>query len=266
MSQVKYGFLLVFLAIFPLFAAANDYDDGLTALWHKDYVGARQYLLRAAEAGDAGAAYEMWRLYQYGQGGARDEKQALQWLLVAAYLKLPAAQMDLAELYSARDDIPHAAEHAVYWWKSVASAKQPVAYFRLGQAYEAGRGVKENYKQAQAYYRQALNYFEVHAEKGDPEAQFYLASCYERGRGVAQNWGQALAWYKRSGSGGYTPGLTHSGRLLLLQAKNQTERQQAAYWLNLAKDRGSELALTLLKDIDSANQHSAKAVVAGKKK
>lgn len=261
MLRAKYGYFFVFLVIFPLLALADNYDDGLTALWHKDYVAARQSFSQAAEAGDAGAAYELWHLYQYGQGGARDEKQALQWLLVAAYLKLPAAQMDLAELYSARKDIPHAAEHAVYWWKRVASSTQPLAYYRLGQAYESGQGVKQDFKQAQAYYSQAVNYIEVHAEKGDPEAQFYLASSYERGRGVGQDWNKALAWYKKSGRAGYTPGLTHSGRLLLLQASNETQRQQAAYWLNLAKNQGSELAATLLQGLNDENRQQSKAVV-----
>jgi len=257
MLPAKLRFILFIFFVFPLSAPAGDYDDGLRAVVEKNYVNARQHFLEAAEGGDLGAAYELWRLYQQGLGGKRDDDQGLQWLSVAAYYGLAPARFELGEFYAAHKDIPHAAEHALYWWKAAASEKQPLAYYRLGRAYESGLGTAVDYRQAQAYYRQALNYFEVHAEKGNGEAQFYVATCYEQGRGVAQNWESALAWYKKSGSNGYTPGLAHSGRLLLLMAKNESQRQQAAYWLNLAKNSGSELAATLLKDIEASAKRKA---------
>lgn len=253
----KCRFLLLSLLFLPICTLADGYDEGLSALVSKDYSQARQYMLEAAAQGDRGAAYELWRLYQNGWGGARDSAQALQWLLVAAYLGLPQAQYELAEQYAERKDIAHAEEHALYWWKAAASESHPLAYYRLGQAYETGIGTKPDFNQAQAYYSQAMNYLQIHAEKGNPEAQFYVASCYEQGHGVRQNWDTALAWYKKAGSNGYTPGLTHSGRLLLLQAKNEAQLQQAAYWLNLAKASGSELASSLLNEIESRDRQKA---------
>jgi len=257
MSLAKSRSILFLLLIFPFTVMADDYDDGLNALLQKDYAQARLFFQRAAENSDSGAAFELWHLYHDGLGGERDDQQGLQWLLVAAYLGLGPARFELAEFYAAHKDIAHAEAHAIYWWQAAAGDKQPLAYFRLGQAYEAGAGVKVDYKQAQAYYRQANNYLQVHAEKGNAEAQFYLATSYEQGHGVNQNWEQALAWYKKAGSNGYTPGLTHVGRLLLLQAKNDAQLQQAAYWLTLAKDRGSELAAVLLKEMPSSGGKKA---------
>jgi len=238
------------VAWLPL-AFADNYDDGLYALQQNQPRQARQFFQRAAEAGDAGAAYALWQLHQQGIGGETDLKQGLQWLLVAAYKKLPQAQFELGEYYDAHREIAHAAENARYWWQAAASDKQPLAYFRLAQAYEQGVGGKTDYHQAQVFFARALDNFLVHAEKGNAEAQFYLAMCFEQGKGTAQNWGKALAWYKKAGMNGYTPGLTQSGRLLMLQARTESQLREAAYWLQLAQDRGSKLAQSLLSQVQT---------------
>lgn len=256
---IQFALVISFVTI-SYGVSADSYDDGLIALQQKQYLQANQHFLKAADQGDAAAAYELWRLYQQGPAGIQqNHNQALQWLLVAAYYGMAQAQMELSSQYRLSTSIPHAQEHAMYWLQAAAAQSHPLADFRLAQAYEQGLGTEVDYRKAQQYYQRALDFFRVHAEKGNPQAQFQLASCYEKGQGIAQDWDAALAWYKKAGMNGYTPGLFHSGRLLMLQAKGRDQLKQAAYWLDLAKQQGSKLAANLLTEVQGRLRQRAVA-------
>jgi uncharacterized protein len=50
----------------------------------RDYVQARKWFQKAADAGDADAMYNLGVLYQNGQGVARDSARARYWIQKAA--------------------------------------------------------------------------------------------------------------------------------------------------------------------------------------
>jgi hypothetical protein len=240
--------------------SADSYDLGLIAAQQKQYGKAEQHFLHAADQGDAGAAYELWKFYQYGnQEIKQNSNQALQWLLVAAYYGMAQAQFELGLQYQVRSTIPHASEHALHWLQAAAAQSHPQAYYRLAEAYQQGMGTAVDYRLAQQYYQRAVGFFRVHAEKGNSQAQFQLARCYEQGQGLAQDWSSALAWYKKAGMNGYTPGLFHTGRLLLVQAKNRDQLKQAAYWLKQAEQKGSKQAVSMLQALNQRLRESAVA-------
>jgi TPR repeat protein len=54
----------------------------------------------------------------------------------------------------------------------------------LGFMYEVGRGVLQDYKQAEYWYRKA-------AEQNDAEAQYYLGGMYYWGEGLVRDYKQA---------------------------------------------------------------------------
>ena len=64
------------------------------------------------------------------------------------------------------------------------------AQFNLGIIYDNGKGVKQDFGEAVAWYRKA-------AEQGHAGAQFNLGFMYDNGRGVEENHSEAVAWYRK---------------------------------------------------------------------
>jgi hypothetical protein len=59
----------------------------------------------------------------------------------------------------------------------------------------ADQGVRQDYRQAAAWYRKA-------AEQGNADAQFNLGYLYDKGQGVPQDYAQAAAWYRKAAERG----------------------------------------------------------------
>jgi TPR repeat protein len=68
--------------------------------------------------------------------------------------------------------------------------------------YANGRGVREDDKQAVAWYRKA-------AEKGEPQGMNNLGLMYEHGQGVAQDNTQAVTWYRKAAALGNEDAIAH---------------------------------------------------------
>ena len=65
------------------------------------------------------------------------------------------------------------------------------AQFVLGLKYDTGKGVRQDYTEAEKWYRKA-------AEQGYAEAQFNLGTMYDEGRGVRQDYAEAAKWYRKA--------------------------------------------------------------------
>ncbi len=65
------------------------------------------------------------------------------------------------------------------------------AQYALGRVYAAGKGMGQNLKAADRWYRRA-------ARHGYVPAQLRLARAYEEGSGVTQNDPRAVSWYRRA--------------------------------------------------------------------
>jgi hypothetical protein len=90
--------------LFPMRALAETHAE----LREKDPYHARQAQLwyqRAAQQGNAAAQYELARIYRYGWGVARDERQMLSWYRQAALNKYEDAMKTLRELFHAGDHV-----------------------------------------------------------------------------------------------------------------------------------------------------------------
>ena len=72
-------------------------------------------------------------------------------------------------------------------------------FFKEGEKYYFGRGVAQDYAQAELCLRQA-------AELGHTGAQNSLGILYEKGHGVAQDYTQAAHWYRKAAEQGENHG------------------------------------------------------------
>lgn len=75
--------------------------------------------------------------------------------------------------------------------------------------YYEGRGVKQDYTQAVAWYRKA-------AEQGNSMAQNNLGVMYADGLGIAQDDAQAVVWYRKSADQGNAFGQVNLGMMYMM--------------------------------------------------
>ena len=80
-------------------AGQADFEAGMQACRERDYAGAMEALLRAAEAGHREAQFLCGQLYQRGLTAEADEKRALAWYKRSAKLGFLPAQMACAAMY-----------------------------------------------------------------------------------------------------------------------------------------------------------------------
>ncbi len=110
------GFSLAAMA--PLAAArAGAFEDGAAAYKARDYAGALQLWQPLAEAGNAGAQFNVGRMYYYGQGVGRDAVQACKWFLLAGDRGSTEAKEALVMIYPTltKAEISEATSRANDW-------------------------------------------------------------------------------------------------------------------------------------------------------
>lgn len=180
-------------------------------------------LLRAAEAGDAGAQYETGNCCMQGRGTAKnsakavewfrasagqgcaqgqraygecwyngqglmaDQAEGLKWIIKAAEQGDAEAQYDMGCVNFERDHetIEHEYSHAFEWFSKAAEQGHAKAQNSLGLCYESGRGVKRDYSLAVKWYASA-------AKQGSNQAHYNLGMCYYQGKGVPTDYSEAI--------------------------------------------------------------------------
>lgn len=138
---------------------------------------------------------------------------------------------------------------AVRIWRPLAIAGDADAQYNLGQSYFRGRGVAEDPKQAEAWYRraaeqgqplardayglllfqsgrrdQALPFIEESAGRGMPQAQYVYATLLFNGDMVERDWVRAYALMTRASAGGVaqaSAGLAQMDRLVPLDQRQR---------------------------------------------
>lgn len=80
--------------------------------------------------------------------------------------------------------------------KAKAEKGDAAAQYNLGNKYNYGRGVKQDYAQAIAWYTKA-------AEQNDSRAQYNLGGMHWRGEGTEKNMERCLAWWSLAAPQGH---------------------------------------------------------------
>ena len=108
----------------------------------------------------------------------------------------PVAQCNLGCMYENGHGVKQDSKEAVAWYRKAAEQGYTHAQFNLGLMYKNGRGVKQDHKEAAMWYRKA-------AEQGDAGAQVNLGAMYNNGQGVPQDFAAALNWFQLAAEQGY---------------------------------------------------------------
>lgn len=154
----------------------------------------RDWLQRAAEAGDATAALQLGKLWFKGAAGLpADTDRALPWLHQAADQGQDAAAHYIALiLKNGSAQTPAHAQAAARWMRRAAEAGWADSQFLLGQMLLHGQGVKADPDQARAWFERA-------AEQDHPEANLQLLlaqthaelGLHRQADGEAERWREA---------------------------------------------------------------------------
>jgi TPR repeat protein len=141
-----------------------------------------------ANGGNAKAAALLGIKYLDGDGLARNDADAAQWLERAAEAGEPVAQYRLGTLYQRGVGVVQDEAKALRWYEAAADQGNRKAMHNLGVFYAEGRGTTQDYDKAATWFRRA-------ADMGYVDSQFDLAVLYERGAGVPQSLSDAYKWY-----------------------------------------------------------------------
>ena len=139
-------------------------SEGKALVAKKEYTDAVAYLRKAAQKGNAEAAYELGKLYQYGNGVQRDLEMADEMLCesaksgyVPAYVLLGKIRFDSKKYASAWK-----------WFYKAAEQRDPTALYYAFLFYRNGYHVTKNDTIAARYLDQAV-------KAGSAEANLYMA-------------------------------------------------------------------------------------------
>lgn len=200
-------------------------SEGKALIAKKEYTDAVTYLRKAAQKGNAEAAYELGKLFQYGNGVQRDTETADELLCESAKSGYIPAYVLLGKIrYESK-------KYASAWkWFLKASEKSdPTALYYVFLFYKNGYHVAKSEKNAARYlewalqagsveanlylakeahaksdHAKAMNHFQVAATNGDAEAQYYLGTYFSGGKGTSVDLLKAAYWHKQAADQGHT--------------------------------------------------------------
>jgi localization factor PodJL len=139
------------------------YLDGTNGVSVNEAEGAR-WLERAANSGDAMAAYRLGTLYERGHGVPTNAKKADDLYAIAAKLGNRKAMHNLAVAFAEGTGVQKNLQQAADWFTRAAEMGLPDSQFNLAVLYERGMGVKQSLVNAYKWYA-------IAATSGDSESK-----------------------------------------------------------------------------------------------
>ena len=241
------------------------YDLGEDAYKTGDYQKALEYLLPAAEAGNADAQYRLGYMYATGRGVEKSDEEAgrlyqlaFKWYQQAADQGDAHAQYRLGVMYRTGRGVKKSDEEAFKLYQLAADQGYADAQRNLGNMYEYGNGVDQSYKEA-------LKWYQLAADQGDADAQYYLGYMYHSGRGVERSDEEAVKWFRLSADQGDADAQYMLGFMYEYGYGVEESYEEAVKWYRLAADQGDKYAQTSLgsmyengKGVEQSYEEAAK--------
>lgn len=136
------------------------------------------------------AAYNLGKMYYYGDGVEENEEEAHSW-----YEEYADLCNDPSPFYGEEEEVSLSREDldAHEFNLSLMSAQEgdADAQFFVGLRYVNGQGVEKNDAEAVKWFLKA-------AQQGHSDAQYLVGVCYNQGIGVEQNYAEARKWYEKA--------------------------------------------------------------------
>ena len=185
------------------------------------------YLDIAAEKGDAAAQTELGKIYEGGDGLARDAEKSLEWIRKAADQNYAEAEFELGLTYELGEEVEQDFARAAVLYGMAAQQGYARAEDALGDLYRDGLGVPEDDFEALKWYKKAAaqglassrssiglilessdsvphdldsaaKWYRLAAEQGNEEAQLHLGMLYHRSEGVHRDEKEAYKWVSKA--------------------------------------------------------------------
>ncbi len=106
----------------------------------------------------------------------------------------------------------------------------PSAEFEVAARFAEGRGVAQDFKQANSWYSRA-------AQRGFAPAQYRLGTLFERGIGTKADVARAKVWYGRAAEQGHVKAM-HNLAVLNSGREQSADYAMAVHWFTAAAERG----------------------------
>ncbi|WP_229724285.1 caspase family protein [Cribrihabitans marinus] len=168
------------------------------------YEEAREWQVKAVEAGYVNAMVYLGQMHLDGQAVAQDFARAYELFEAAEEAGDIAALTALAWVHRAGVGVPQDYAVARGFYEQGAARRNDWAMTNLAEFYQKGLGVERSPELAERWYLQAAN-------SGELTAQTRLARMYQDGDGIPQDFDKARFWFETAASRGVPNGLTRLG-------------------------------------------------------
>ncbi|MCD7741524.1 MAG: relaxase MobL [Ruminococcus sp.] len=145
--------------------------------------------------------YRIGKMYCYGLGTQKDEKEAFDWFQKSAKAGNKFAQFSLANMYYYGSGVDKNLSEAFNWYSKAAKQDQPYADFALGKMYQNGEFVEQSDAKAYECYAKALSGFlqlEGQATQPDGDLLYKIGCMYNKGLGTELDTEKAISYFTRS--------------------------------------------------------------------
>jgi localization factor PodJL len=157
--------------------------------------GINEALLKAANAGDADAAFEIGERHLTGRGVETNHAEAIKWFEKAASKGSAAAAFRLGMAYEKAQGAARDRARARTNYVLAAESGHLKAMHNLAVMMVEDGGAKPDYANAIPWFKRA-------AERGLKDSQYNLGVLFARGLGVAQNLPESFLWFSLAANQG----------------------------------------------------------------
>lgn len=188
-----------------LIKAANAGDAGaMGMIGHKFWIGhgvkknyrrAKEWLLKAADNDDGYGNHAIGLMYYQGSGARKNYKKAMEWFLKNTEQNTPYFQTALVLIgdmfYNGGTGIKQDYQEAIQWYLKAAKSENPYGIYSIGKMYYEGVGVEQSYQKALEYFIEAAN-------EGHTRSMYTIGRMYYEGVGVEKSFIKAKEWLEQS--------------------------------------------------------------------
>lgn len=173
----------------------------------QDYAKAMEWLLKAADLGNASSMRLIGVLYENGDGVEQDYSKAMEWYLKSADNGNVRAMKNISLLYYDGKGVEQDFDKAVEWLIKAADTGDAEEMNNVGSLY-AGHGMQYHNDEELA---KAVKWFLKAADMGNADAMYNLSTAYNNGWGVEKDFAKGLEWCIKSAENGSINGMNGMG-------------------------------------------------------
>jgi TPR repeat protein len=209
----------------------------------KDDSKAVEWIRRSAEQGNPDAIVSMGFFYSQGIGVEKNEAAAIEWFRKGAEAGSPKSQLNLGLMLRQAKTTARNHTESIGWLEKAASTGDSDAVRTLGQLYFLGDSLMMPDR------KKAFPLVLRSAEAGDIASQNMLGVAYRDGDGTPSDHAKAREWFRKAALQNDPKAQSNLGHLLGVDAPANPDRKEALKWLLIAKDNGEITAIKTYKEL-----------------